>query len=639
MTSLTPVHVVPALRRLMFALILSLLPLAGSVLAQQESRRSATDSHTPVGLSPGAPAGTYSLSGFDNVNLFNGNLNFHLPLLKVGGRGAAGYTMMLPIEQQQQWRLETKSVQFYYGGGSIIYIPQYNWWNSLKPFYGPGVLQGRKTGDPLSCRCNYNYTLTQMSFTAPDGTEYDLRDQLNQGAPGFGQEACGCGPGMGRGKVFNSTDGSAVTFVAEYDISDAGGDETVANNGYELFLPSGVLLMPDGTRYRIDVGRVSWIRDRNGNRVTFTYDTFSRVKTITDSLGRTVTVNYDVQDAAPYGLCDQITYTGFGGASRTIRVSKANLGSALRAGQTLRSFGSLFPEVTADSTTFNPRVTTTVWLPDGRTYWFRYDSYGGLARVELPTGGAYEYDWAAGATNAGTSGAVMLWTDPAPDAIYRRVVERRVYSSGATLEGRATFSRPESRAANGTFPSVGYVVAEQFSAAGARLSASRHYFHGTAINSLVRTYPRWPTWKEGREWQTEALAADGATVLTRVTNTWQQRAWLSWAGQNDDAPAVDPRIVQTVTTVEPSGANLVAKKDMAYDASNNLTDSWEYDFGAGAPGPLLRHTRTDYVTLASYADHTGRTCAACRARTRSTAWSAASRPSSRRPRRATTSTG
>jgi hypothetical protein len=40
--------------------------LSASVAAQTTS---ATDGSTPLGLQPGAPAGSYALSGFDNVNL------------------------------------------------------------------------------------------------------------------------------------------------------------------------------------------------------------------------------------------------------------------------------------------------------------------------------------------------------------------------------------------------------------------------------------------------------------------------------------------------------------------------------------------------------------------------------------------
>jgi len=48
---------------------------------------------TPSGLTPGAPAGSLRLKRLRKRHLYNGNLNFHLPLLPVGGRGGAGYAI------------------------------------------------------------------------------------------------------------------------------------------------------------------------------------------------------------------------------------------------------------------------------------------------------------------------------------------------------------------------------------------------------------------------------------------------------------------------------------------------------------------------------------------------------------------
>src|SRR5712692_4266958 len=39
------------------------------------AQTSATDGTTPAALAAGAPAGSYSLSDFERINLFNGNLN------------------------------------------------------------------------------------------------------------------------------------------------------------------------------------------------------------------------------------------------------------------------------------------------------------------------------------------------------------------------------------------------------------------------------------------------------------------------------------------------------------------------------------------------------------------------------------
>jgi hypothetical protein len=74
--------------------LLLLLLLSSMTLAQSTT---AVDGYTPLGLSPGAPAGSYGLSGFENVNLFNGNLNFSLPLLGVGGRGGASHMVLSPL--------------------------------------------------------------------------------------------------------------------------------------------------------------------------------------------------------------------------------------------------------------------------------------------------------------------------------------------------------------------------------------------------------------------------------------------------------------------------------------------------------------------------------------------------------------
>ena len=62
----------------------------------------------------------------------------------------------------------------------------------------------------------------------------------------------------------------------------------------------------------------------------------------------------------------------------------------------------------------------------------------------------------------------------------------------------------------------------------------------------------------------------------------------------DNEPANDPRISQTVTTLVDT--NQVSKTTYSYDQFNNQTDSYEYDYGTGAAGALVRHIHTDYVT-------------------------------------------
>lgn len=580
--------------------------LFSSVFGQ--STTSSTDGTTPLSLQPGTPAGSYALNGFDTINLFNGNLDFHLPLVQVDSRGGADVPMFLSIEQH--WRVEHTISP----GMADLYYANSSWWTGVKPGYGPGVINGRTTAidsNPCNDGLTPAWLLSRITFTAPDGTEYEMRDQLNNGLP-LSVPPCATS-GASRGKVFLTSDGTAATFISDSPIYD---NPYSIGEDYSLFYPSGYFMLRDGSRYRIDAGLVTWMRDRNGNRVNFTYDTNKRVKTITDSLNRLITINYDVSDIYPYGLCDQINFQGFGGTPRTIRISKTNLGNALRSGSTLQTDAQLFPELNGSCSycTINPSVVSAVWLPNGRAYKFYYNSYIELARVELPTGGAFEYDHAAGMSNGPASGAWLSaygGSGSTADQIYRRTVEKRVYSAGAALDNKTTISRPESlQPQPGGFNNVqtlGYVLSDHLKPVGMLLAREKHYFYGNTYSSLVNILA-YTAWKDGKEYRTEVMDDDGSTVLRRINYTWQQRAsvswWASWsAGRiyNPDPasnePANDPQLVESDTILVDS--NQVTKQTVSYDQYNNPIDVNDYDYGVGAAGALIRHTHTDYLTINS----------------------------------------
>src|SRR5262245_22758510 len=118
------------------AVIFFILLLNGSTVAQTTTS-SATDMKTPAALTPGAPAGSYALSDFDNVNLYNGNLNFRLPLVKVGGRGAAGYTVMLALNSKR-WRIRYTSTTVQREEVFRTWTPTTNHWNGPEVGYSAG---------------------------------------------------------------------------------------------------------------------------------------------------------------------------------------------------------------------------------------------------------------------------------------------------------------------------------------------------------------------------------------------------------------------------------------------------------------------------------------------------------------------
>jgi RHS repeat-associated protein len=558
--------------------------LSFAVAAQTKS---ATDGSTPLGLQPGAPAGSYALSGFDNVSLYNGNLSFQLSLLGVSGRGGAQMPVMLPIAGK--WRVSDVAIPQIGGGVIHRYLPIQSWWENNERKYSPGSMAGRQAGlDEIECPDGtkvFGSSITRLTFTAPDGTEYELRDQLTGGQPA-NNGLCNYSSPQSRGTVFITTDGSAATFISDTTIYD----QPISPNPSEIY-SSGYLLLADGTRYRIDSGVVSWVRDRNGNKLTFTYDGSNRVSMITDSLKRQVTITYNTGP----GTSDQITYKGFGGASRSVLVNYMSLANALRSdyASTLTP-KALFPELNGSNTSqHNPTVVSSVTLPNGQQYQIKYNQFGELARVVLPTGGAIEYDYGAGvsdyASGAFAGGYLGSWV------VYRRVIERRMYPAGGTAASyasRMTYSRPEY---DGSCADC--VIVEQKDSFGTLLTRSKHYFYGSPRASFGISPIEYAGWKQGREYKTESFASNGTTILTRVVNTFQQRAAVSWwTGSADLAPSNDPRLSETTNTLVDT--NQVSKQTFSYDDTvpfNNRADVYEYDFGSGAAGSLVRRTHTDFL--------------------------------------------
>jgi RHS repeat-associated protein len=559
--------------RRLLTVVVCLLAMAGAGFAQG----SITDTTTPAGYTAGAPVGTYSLSGFENINFFNGNLNFSLPFLQLQGRGGSGHALVL--KRENKWTMFKGPAYFY---------AHSNGWQNLQAGYGAGALGGRMAGvDPLAeCYAGKEEErLLRLTFTSPDGTEYELRDQATNGASGLTiySENCVLQGTVNRGKIFITSDGSAATFISDVAITDA------SDAGYQ---PTGYFMLRDGTRFRISAGKVEWMRDRNGNRTTYTF-TNNQVTQVVDSLGRSVTISYRQSGSNP----DTITYKGSGAESRTVRIWYAPLNDARRSDYELKTYRQLFPELNGTSTVnyYNAYVVSSVELPDGRRYWLRYNSYGELARVELPTGGAFEYDWEGGLTG-GTASGVMLYHG---SNIYRRVVERRVYDNGASgsnYTSRMTISKPE----NATSGNLGYVIVEQRNAAGTLLTKEQHYYHGSARDSFDQDPLGYGKWKEGKEWKTEVFASNGTTVLRLIEHTWQQptasTTWpLTAAETSDNVKANDPQITQTVMTLVDS--NQVSKQTFAYDKYCNKTDVYEHDYGSGsAPPSWVRRTHTDYLT-------------------------------------------
>jgi len=565
--------------------------------ANAQSRR-LNDGSTPLGITPGSPAGAFSLSNFDTINPYNGNLNFRLPLINVGGRGNSDYTISLPINYRWTVWHNYDRINELYRHYPQAYRPGY----SMRPSFGAGGFEIRRVRDGSGCYSGEPMvfsTLTTINFTAPDGTEYELRDQLKNGSP----QTAYCGsppdPGSSRGTVWITSDGSFITFVSDTVITDL--DATLYLSGYLMF--------PDGRRYRIDNSKVSWIRDRDGNLTTFTYDGWRLIKVI-DSIGREITFAYDVQDADQYGLHDQITYKGFSGETRTIRISYKSLDEILRSDYTIQTYNALFGLDDMGATQHNPtNVVAAVWLPNGQSYRFYYNSYNELARVELPTGGAFEYDWGASLLNGSATGIVDVQTTANQATwgfpeIYRRVLTRRVYPDGGT--GNSFTIRTTFRQTEGQGTTNSDTIVSNYDSSGNLLTQQKHYFYGNPIPLEAPDVFFRPAWNEGKESQTEVFdIVNGTSVLKRrVNQTWQNGIG---SGYNQGNARIIEAVTRLIDTNQVAKTTAVSPVDgsIGFDQFNNPIDVWEYDYGTDAAGAFKRRTHTDYLSDANYISHTG----------------------------------
>lgn len=79
---------------------------------------------TLSGLAAGAPAGSYSLSEFENINLFSGNFNFNLPLVTIGGRRWVAGPINISSEGSVKNRTENKNL--YLDKGWHLFFPSKN---------------------------------------------------------------------------------------------------------------------------------------------------------------------------------------------------------------------------------------------------------------------------------------------------------------------------------------------------------------------------------------------------------------------------------------------------------------------------------------------------------------------------------
>jgi hypothetical protein len=307
------------------------------------------------------------------------------------------------------------------------------------------------------------------------------------------------------------------------------------------------------------------MQDRHGNRMEMNGK---------DNLGRTPNTS------------------GVGGVQRSVMTNTALLSQRLRSGYISKTSQELFPGLPyanggppVYSFAANPLVVSEVVLPDGRKYEFFYNSYGELARVVLPTGGAIEYDFGplCVVDNVYCMESGLFVQYSSIKFIKRAVRERRLYNSVGSLETKTKFTPPLI-----TPFYQGEIVSslvEVFDNANNRLSKTKSYYQGMNSEwyaSLISNRP----------FKTEIY--DESDNIIRITEDLWEESTVGTAGGG----YAYPRLNESKLTIVETGQ--VSKQSFAYDGNNYRTDVFEYDYGVGGVGEFKRRTHTDYLNDTSY---------------------------------------
>lgn len=600
------------------ALVSSLAP---GTVAQVTS---ALDGATPPVLAPGQPVGSYALSGFESVNLYGGGLTFHLPVVPLAGNGAPATPLFVNVERRWVMMFDSDN------NGYSHYPLDSDFFLSDRRDYAPGTLALRVQGRNVFTNCSegasvlFREVLTRITFREANGTEHEFVGATSGGFPASYQPTArgdnfpgqySCFPAASTsnlGRVWVTRDGSFMTLLLESDVTQYGTAASLESDPDVTATLTGYLYTMEGTRYRIEQGLVTNVRDRNGRFTSYVYGTDTnnmaslfRPISITDPIGRTTTITYQNAGASSEETYDVLSFPGSGGTTRTVEVHHCALSPSSPgncpnySGPTTQTYAALFEGFGSSSTIYNPRVISYIRLNDGRRYEFSYNSYGELTRVKLPTGGAIEYDHGPG---VGTSSMIGYNDGGGSLQIYRRVLERRTLLEDGSLATKTKYKATHGTTCPAGVPYCTKVIEEQQDSSGTVLAATRHHFYGGANDpESFYWHGYYVDYRNGKEMETEHLNMEGqsdsatAPVLRKTVESWEQRTCTgtevcpSAIGLFPASP-VDPRVWKTESILSDSSQTSWITRN--FDRFNNVTLLKEYGFS----GSQMRETAASFLS-------------------------------------------
>jgi RHS repeat-associated protein len=532
--------------------------------------------------------GSYDGSSLDTVNVMNGNLMLHIPVLPVlPQRGAFAPRYSLYVTSKA-WQTRCKP-------NSNSSTGQTCWWDTNNPgvmlINAEGLLARRTLVKTFSGTGQTLYATQQYSVTAPDGSVHQFAPVPNQPLDAnsdptvfetldtSGYHLIVSNPDtngvMNNVTVINRSgiqySGVFSTYADFHSCYDPGQTVGYALSGYKTIIDGS----PAGDGFCPQAAYATLATDPNGNQMNFWSTNISSTppQLTTDTLGRSVPFTFTPANAGTPDLtkcvsvsgrtiisADLLYYNAPDGTTQQIQRCWANtpIQTAFGVPNFIEapSINSSIPQGQL------PQLVTLV-LADGSKWTFDYDSYGDVIYVGLPTGGNLAYTW-----------TTIYIPAPFGSTGWSRAVKTRTLVADSTQSSQWTYNWSSN------------VITLTNAVTDPSGNDTVHVF--TALDGMTSFY----------ETSTQYfLGTKGGQPFKQVDTTYAPYASLT---ENSLTANIVP--INIKTTLNPSGkVSLVTREyDKGFGTIDspifgNVTKQFEYDWGQGAPGALLlRETDTTY---------------------------------------------
>jgi RHS repeat-associated protein len=523
---------------------------------------------------------------------YNSNLALHYVTV-MGGQPVFNWTDNGSYLGRSGWRYVVPSLSLFSGSY----------------FVGPN---GGPPGPGGNLKCVF---FADYSFTDEQGTQRDMRNAGASAGMGTSDPSPACqGPGAPNMGItgLSATDGTYSASTSQLASGQTSPPPvTVMDNDGTLYQFSNPFhYYPGDNQNNVSLGGFSantpatlpsLIETRNGNQITIT-DQGKGIFSITDQLGRSV-LSTNGFGGTGGTASDTINVSGFGAYSATWSAPQS-FNWPNNSETTLVSpgpdLGHCGPPLT--NATGSQPVITQITLANSQSFQFAYDSVTGLlSQITYPNGALVSYTWTANPLSASNTYAVPPSTGSPSNitsicsllhdtpAVQTRIV--KFDGVHAALEQDFSYST--------TWGPIEPTTGLRKWTTKQTTVTTKDLVRGTSFHT-VYTYTQ-PVLLSITNFASNAsttvystvdnLQGTGGSLLRTTTKSWSyftnppttETVALD-NGQTSEVVSCYPIFTAPAPCPSVNVNSLLAI----------LTDRYEYGFGPGLPGPLLRHTHYDY---------------------------------------------